>query len=113
MKFLPLILILLCGCKALDKKIIQDSQVSRPIATARSLAQPSVTGLQVYNCHWPPGDYTNFVVITATELPAIEWSTWLETDLTNFQFIVDSPMRFFQVYGTNKVTGENAWAGQQ
>ena len=62
---------------------------------------------------WHPGDYTNFVVVSETNLavPLREWPVWLVTDQTNFQFQAFEWKRFFTLYGTNS-DGQSAWAGQ-
>lgn len=88
------------------------SAVNRQPALVTHQSQ-AVVGPHIYTCYWTPGEYTNFVVVSATDLhtPLLQWPTWLETMETNFPFTVDDPQRFFALYGTNKVTRESAWGG--
>ncbi len=113
-----LVLFALSGC-------VKQSNVQSPRSKVEDMVPPAIAatwGLRdeplietpvLYHCYWTPGGYTNFLVVTATNLPApqAEWTTWLETDQTNFDFAAAEARRFFAVCGTNKVTGEYAWAG--
>lgn len=115
----------LCGCLCLlfagcttstagNKHAVAKTHLSS--ATSMAQTEPeNVVAPQLYSCHWPPGDYTNFIVVSATDVavPVAHWPTWLETQETNFIFAAAEAQRFFAVCGTNLATGENAWAGDQ
>jgi hypothetical protein len=102
-----LLLTLACGCAG------QHAPAQRVMLEAVNAAQPAVVAPHVYHVVWSPGDYTSFVVVSSTDIavPLLQWPVWLETDETNFPFTPDEAQRFFTLYGTNKVTGESAWAG--
>jgi hypothetical protein len=61
MKFLPLILILLCGCRALDNKVVQMS--SMPKVEKASLIPTAAIYIATtnFNISWPPSPDTNVV----------------------------------------------------
>lgn len=72
----------------------------------QSLAQP-----KLYRLSWRPGAYSNFVVVDSSDItiPLYQWPTYLETTETNFVFAITETQHFFALYGTNQLTGENAW----
>lgn len=129
MKPFYLILLLLCGCSAVPRAVIPPGAHMQ--APGKPVLQPTIkysltVGSALSDTEessvssalprpitwtWNPGGYSNFVVVTSTELttPLLQWPTYAITTDTNFQAFADESQRFFSLYGTNAVTGENAW----
>ena len=132
MKLWPLILVFAFGCAAskpaINNAAVDSSLIIQPPTTQSAAVKDSLTVQTVAKTAtvqtppvvlyptpitwtWNPGGYSNFVVVTSTELttPLLQWPTYVITTGTNFQAYADESQRFFSLYGTNAVTGENAW----
>src|ERR1700742_5340093 len=105
-----LLLILCAGC-AVNKPPMPPTPVSVPMRPgveiqSQSVIQPLVPIKWVWNA----GDYTNFVVVSSTNLliPLSRWPIFLITGTNFFQSYPTNAMRFFTLYGTNW-DGQSAW----
>jgi len=96
-------LLLLCvGCAVAPAR-----QMATMTRAAMGAASPAPEILWV----WNPGGYSNFVMVTSTDLsvPLAQWETLVVTTDTNVWVAKDAPQRFYALYGTNLITGDSAW----
>ena len=132
MKLWPLILVFAFGCAAskpaINNAAVDSSLIIQPPTTQSAAVKDSLTVQTVAKTAtvqtppvvlyptpitwtWNPGGYSNFVVVTSTELtlPLLQWPAFLITTDTSFSVYPTDGFRLFSLYGTNLTTGDSAW----
>ncbi len=114
-KAITIILFACAGCRVTSGAKPGSATVPVAPAITRSASLTTQPAPHLWNLSWTPGQYTNFVVITSSDIrtPLAHWQTYAVTSQTNVQFVTTESRQYFAVYGTNPADGQSAWGGNR